>query len=111
MPITPEEFKRGETRGSWEDLAYNMLGDGKAHTLSEIEKEIGIGEKNIKLPPNATDEQKMITLLNALSNVLDSWNFEQKLDAMEKEGRIMSRYIKDKNGKTNKYYIRTDFYK
>ena len=74
--------------------------------MSELEKEIGIGQNNIKSPPNATDEQKTITSVNALTNVLESWNFEQKLQDMEKEGKIISKYVKDKNGKTNKYYMR-----
>ena len=111
MPITPDEFKKGEARGSWEDLTYIILSDGKAYLQSELEKELGIGQKNIESPPNASDEQKMITSLNALSNELNSWNFEQKLQAMEKEGKIMSRYVKDKNGKTNEYYMRVAFHK
>lgn len=109
MPITPDEFKRKKEKGSLEDLVLDVLSDGNAHTQSEIEKELGIGQRNTDSPLNATDEQKATTSIELFNNFMESLNFRGKLEDMEKAGRIKSAYIEGKNGFENKYYIRTEF--
>lgn len=105
MPITPDEFKREKVKGSLEDLVLDLLSDGNAYTQSEIEKELGIGQRNINILKNATDNQKIIAELESLRSVLDSWKFWEKLEDMEKAGHIRSAYIEGKDGSKNKYYI------
>ena len=108
MPITPDEFKREKVKGSLEDLVLDVLSNGKAYTQSEIEKELGIGQRNKDLLPNATDMEKEI---ESLKNMVESFTFGRKLEDMEKAGLIRSAYIEGKDGHKNLYYIRTEFHK
>ena len=51
MPIRKDEFNRGETRGSWEDVITDLLGDGNAYSLDEIAENLGI------MPPKDSDDK------------------------------------------------------
>ena len=95
-------------RGSQEDLILDILSDGKAYTQSELEKELRINQRNSHYPSNATDMEKVVSDLNSIKNMFDSWHFESKLDNMEKESKIKSTYVEGKDGHNNKYYMRTE---
>ena len=98
MPIRKDEFNRGETRGSWEDVITDLLGDGNAYSLDEIAENLGI------MPPKDSDDKFEYVLYS-----LDRTNLLITLNGMIKDGRIVSKSVSDKGGKTNTYYMRKDF--
>ena len=98
MPIRKDEFNRGETRGSWEDVITDLLGDGNAYSLDEIAENLGI------MPPKDSDDKFEYVLYS-----LDRTNLLITLNGMSKDGRIVSKSVSDKGGKTNTYYMRKDF--
>ena len=98
MPIRKDEFNRGETRGSWEDVITDLLGDGNAYSLDEIAENLGI------MPPKDSDDKFEYVLYS-----LDRTNLLIILNGMIKDGRIVSKSVSDKGGKTNTYYMRKDF--
>lgn len=94
MPISRDEFNKGEVRGSWEDIIIQILSDGKAYSLDELAEEI-IGHK-----PNSKNPQEFL-LYN-----LNELNLSMTLNSMILDGRIVSREVRDKNNKTNRYYMK-----
>lgn len=111
MPITPEEFKRGKVKGSLEDLILDVLSDGNAYTLSELEKELGIGQREEHYLSDATYEELLNGIKNSANNLSNSLIFFYKLEDMTKEGKIKSAYVEDKDGLKNTYYMRTEIHK
>jgi len=99
MPISPDEFKKGETLNSWEEIIYELLGDGNAYSLTELENELGIVEPK-------TDNQEEI-----ISYILKERSLVLTLIIMKLDGRLISKQISVKNGKTDTYYMRKEFLK
>jgi len=99
MPISPDEFKKGETLNSWEEIIYELLGDGNAYSLTELENELGIVEPK-------TDNQEEI-----ISYILKERSLVLTLIIMKLDGRLVSKQISVKNGKTDTYYMRKEFLK
>jgi len=100
MSISPDEFKKGETKNSREEIVYQLLGDGMAHSLTELENEVGIIRPKTNEPINTT-----------FTYGLDKWSFRLDLDRMERDDRIVSKQIHDKDGSVNIYYMRKEFLK
>ena len=98
MPIRKDEFNRGETRGSWEDVITDLLGDGNAYSLDEIAENLGI------MPPKDSNDK-----LGYVQYSLERMSLQITLNGMSKDGRIVSKSVSDKGGKTNTYYMRKDF--
>jgi len=103
MSISPDEFKRGETKNSREEIVYQFLGDGMAHSRTELENEVGIIRPKTNDPINTTT--------NTIIYLLDKQLFMLELDRMERDGRIVSKQINDKDGSVNIYYMRKEFLK
>jgi len=99
MPISPDEFKKGETLSSWEEIIYELLGDGNAYSLTELENELGIVEPK-------TDNQEEI-----ISYILKERSLVLTLIIMKLDGRLISKEISVENGKTDTYYMRREFLK
>lgn len=99
MPIRKDEFNRGETSGSWEDVITELLGDGNAYSLDEIAENLGI------MPPKDSDDK----LGRYVQYSLETMSLQVTLIGMSQDGRIVSKRVSDKGGKTNTYYMRKDF--
>lgn len=103
MPIDYDKFKRGETDSSWEQIVFQVLGDGRAYSFSELKNEIGmISPKRNNF---ATDHEYQLAIITSM---LDEMSFRETLNKMEKEGRIISKYISLASGKNETYYMRKD---
>jgi len=100
MPISLDEFKKGETRNSREEIVYQLLGDGKAHSSTELENEVGI----IQPKTNSSIDRSLY--------MLEGISFEHiTLDRMIEDGRIVSKSVHGKDGTLNTYYMRKEFVK
>jgi len=99
MPISLDEFKRGETQNSREEIVYQLLGDGKAYSLTELENEVGIIRPKTK---DTTDTTHY---------TWEELSFRLDLVKMIQDGRIVSKQIDGENGALNTYYMRKEFVK
>ena len=97
MPIPKDEFNRGETRGSWEDVITSLLGDGNAYSLDEIAENLGI------MPPKDSNDK-----LGYVQYLSERMSLQITLIGMRQDGRIVSKSVSDKGGKINTYYMRKD---
>jgi len=98
MPISKDEFNRGETRNSYEEIVYQILVDGNAYSLGELEQEVGIAPKS-KDP------------IDLGLYILNGFVFKLDLDDMVKAGKLVSKEVKTKSGGSNTYYMRKDLLK
>jgi len=99
MPISLDEFKKGETQNSREEIVYQLLGDGKAYSLTELENKVGIIRPKTKDP------------IDTIRYISEEWSFRLDLDKMILDGRIVSKQIDGENGTLNTYYMRKEFLK
>lgn len=112
--IDYNEFKRGETHGSWEQIIFQILGDGKAYSLSELETEVGIISLDVQ--KFIKDDKYRLAIGDYIH---DDWLFRHTLNEMVEEGRIASKLVyivfgktKDKTkDKIEQYYVRKDLFK
>ena len=108
MPINPSEFNSGETNNSWEQIVYQILGDGKAYSLDELATEVGIISPEKKPNKSQVNPDEFFELVNY---TLDKHTFKLTLDKMVEDGRIISKYVSQKDGNSNLYYMRNDIQK
>ncbi len=108
MPIKPREFKNGETKNSWEQIVYQILGDGQAYSLSELTEEVGIMSPKL----NKTNKGQITATKNLelIEYMLKKINFESTLNEMEADGRIVSKYVSQSNGSSIRYFMRKDLF-
>lgn len=99
MPISDDEFNRGKTRNSNEEIVLQILGDGKAYSLSELKHEVGIIEPKSNGPVEIS-----VYILNGMA-------FKSALDDMVKVGKLESKQVKTKGGSSDIYYKRKDLLK
>jgi hypothetical protein len=106
MPIPPSEFKNGETKNSWEQIVYQILGDGQAYSLSDLTEEVGIISPKL----NMTNKGQITATenLELIEYMLKKFDFESRLNEMVDDGRIVSKYVSQSNGSSIRYFMRKD---
>lgn len=108
MPIDPNEFNNGKTHNSWEEIVYQILGDGKAYSLDELAKEVGIISPEIN---KSKKQPSYVQYIKLTQYSLDRLRFELTLNNMEENGIIISKYVNLAGGKSEIYYMRKDLLK